>query len=163
MKNEIIEVDKNVSGVVIFSKKYGKVVTVIDSEDIPRIRAFRWCVRGDGNNLVVQSSVMGFYMHRLIMSFPVGGVIDHADGNTLNNTKANLRIATHSQNAMNRSLAINNKLGVKGVSLYRGKYRTQIFVKGTPVFIGDFESIEEASLCYMLASVEYFGEFARPI
>jgi hypothetical protein len=44
------------------------------------------------------------YMHRLLMNFPYGKVVDHIDSNGLNNQKYNLRIVTKRQNALNRIL-----------------------------------------------------------
>lgn len=42
------------------------------------------------------------YMHRLVMHAPRGKVIDHLDGDGLNNQKSNLRAVTPYQNVMNR-------------------------------------------------------------
>ena len=60
-------------------------------------------------------------MHTLIMPKRVGYVIDHIDGNGLNNRRENLRYATSSQNSANARLSKKNTSGVKGLSLKNSK------------------------------------------
>lgn len=57
------------------------------------------------------------YMHRLLL--PDAPRIDHANGNGLDNQRANLRPATGSQNQINRGLDIANTSGFKGVYFHR--------------------------------------------
>lgn len=52
-------------------------------------------------------------MHQMLLPCPKGFIPDHKDGNGLNNQMRNLRIATQTQNAANRT--IRNKAGYKGV------------------------------------------------
>ncbi|WP_252233758.1 HNH endonuclease [Clostridium sp. ZS1] len=54
-------------------------------------------------------------MHRFIMNPPSNKLIDHINGNKLDNRKCNLRIVNKSQNAMNSKKPKNNTSGVKGV------------------------------------------------
>ncbi len=53
-------------------------------------------------------------LHRLLTDFK-WGMVDHKDGDPLNNRKTNLRKATPAQNAGNTKLLRNNKSGYKGV------------------------------------------------
>lgn len=55
-------------------------------------------------------------IHRLIMNAPKGYVVDHISHNTLDNRKINLRIATYSQNSMNRIKRFDNSSGITGVT-----------------------------------------------
>lgn len=87
--------------------------------------------------------------------------IDHKDRNGLNNTRANLRIATQSQNSANSKVRSTNKLGVKGVYQQDGRYRANITVNGKRHDLGMFVTLEEARAAYMEAAKKYFGEFAR--
>lgn len=54
----------------------------------------------------------------------------------------------------------NNKLGVKGVSHWNGKFKVQIFKNQKKYHLGYYDTIEEASNVYWAAAEELFGEFA---
>lgn len=87
--------------------------------------------------------------------------LDHIDGNPLNNCIENLRPATKAQNAMNRVVKSDNKLGVKGVCKRKNKYAAQIYAEGKNIFIGLYDSVSEAAEAYKQAANKHFGEFAH--
>ena len=105
-------------------------------------------------------------MHHAILGKPSSGLmIDHKDGNGLNNTRANLRVVTRQQNDWNRGFTWNTPKKTKtskfkGVSLKEGKWRAQIFFKGK-IHLGTFNTAEEAAKIYDVAACYYFGSFAR--
>lgn len=86
---------------------------------------------------------------------------DHIDRNTFNNRRYNLRPATMSENATNRSLQKNNTSGVKGVYWHKGmqKWRAQINVNKKRINIGYFNTIEEATIARLAKAKELHGEF----
>lgn len=102
------------------------------------------------------------YMHRLILEARKGQETDHRNGNGLDNQRANLRFCTSSQNNMNRAHG-------RGTSVYKGvswstrrrKWQVQIGCEGKSVFLGRFDSEEEAACAYNTAALERFGEFAH--
>ena len=101
-------------------------------------------------------------MHRMILDVKKGRDIDHVDGNGLNNQKINLRIATESQNMMNRKLNKNNKSGYKGVHWHiMGKWLAQIRCFGKGTYLGVFDNKLEAAKVYNEKAKELFGKFAR--
>ncbi|KAK9817097.1 hypothetical protein WJX72_009520 [[Myrmecia] bisecta] len=57
-------------------------------------------------------------LHRELLGLHPGDGVegDHRDGEKLNNTRANLRVATHAENVRNRGRFKNNTSGYKGVS-----------------------------------------------
>lgn len=68
-----------------------------------------------------------YYTHRVIWELvngpiPEGLCIDHIDGNGLNNSLANLRLATLSINQRNRRRTRTNKTGIDGVFAHRGGF-----------------------------------------
>lgn len=90
----------------------GKVALVSD-EDFERVNQFKWCAsnnpmyrKGDAKaekwyalrGTVVNGKQKTLYMHRFIMDAPKGKVVDHLDGNGLNNTRENLAVVEHYQN-----------------------------------------------------------------
>lgn len=108
--------------------------------------------------------------HRLawiyVHGVEIGGAeIDHKDGNPSNNAIENLRIATSSEQKQNKRVQSNNRSGLKGAYFHacrKGmKWRSQIKVGDTLIFLGYFHTAEEAHAAYGEAALEYFGEFAR--
>lgn len=70
------------------------------------------------------------YLHRWILSPPAGKLIDHINGDPYDNRRANLRVTTHSENALNRHCR------PKGVSGFRGVYKRQRPQRRTPWEVG---------------------------
>lgn len=93
-------------------------------------------------------------IHRLI--HPNFKIVDHINGNGLDNTRANLRNATHEQNMMNRISA----RGYKGISLKGKRYQVRIRVKGKIIFGGCFDNQRDGLLRYNELAKAHFGEFA---
>lgn len=88
-------------------------------------------------------------------------LIDHEDRRQWNNSLINLRKATSSQNAFNKQTYSNNVLGVKGIRIKHGKYEARIQVNKKPIYLGTFETLEEAMQVRQQAAKHYFGEFAN--
>ena len=86
-------------------------------------------------------------------------LLDHANGNGLDNRIANLREATHSQNMRNRKTHKHSKTGVRGVAFEDGSFRASITTDGKRARLGFFQSIEAASAAYMTASESIHGAF----
>lgn len=90
------------------------------------------------------------------------GQIDHKDNDKANNRIENLRIATNSQNHINKGLQRNNTSGFKGVIWDRScnKWRARIKVNGVNKYIGVFNDAAAAGAARMDAERKMFGEFA---
>lgn len=87
-------------------------------------------------------------------SWPTGE-IDHINGNPSDNRLSNLRDVDRSTNLENlRRARSDNRCGVIGVRERRGKFEARIWVKGHPMFIGLFPSLEEARSAYLSAKRE---------
>ena len=91
---------------------------------------------------------------------PDGCVIDHIDGNPLNNKISNLRIASTNQNASNRCKSIPGKSGVRGVYKHTcGRWAAQIKHDGKVKYLGLFDSVDDARAAYVSAAHKMRGEF----
>jgi hypothetical protein len=87
--------------------------------------------------------------HRLIWAWhdkPFSPLLDHINGNILDNRIENLRAATHSQNMRNSQKPVNNTSGIKGVYWQKDKkmWRVQIWNHGKQQYLGRFHDIDEA-------------------
>lgn len=105
--------------------------------------------------------------HRLAWLLTYGewppGDLDHIDGDPGNNRLANLRIATLSQNACNRSRYRNNTSGYKGVSFVPSicKWRARVQAGGRRRCVGEFDTLEDAASACAAARAKLHGEYAR--
>lgn len=92
---------------------------------------------------------------------PVGMEIDHVNGDHSDNRICNLRLATPRQNKAN----INSKVGKSGVrgviwDKVKKKWRAQISNKNKCIWLGNFDSIEDAKSARMVAEKEMQGVYS---
>ena len=73
-------------------------------------------------------------------------VVDHINRNPSDNKFCNLRLATTSQNGMNRRLDLRNRSGVSGVSwdAHACKWRADIGQNGKLLRLGSFVNFDDA-------------------
>ncbi len=142
---------------------------IIDATDLPLVDGANWCVSQKPGqpayamtNITRNGKRTSLKMHRLIMGLP-DGEIDHRDGNSLNNRRCNLRVATRSQNECNKGKPRNNTSGFRGVSFFKphGKWKAQIVLNGKARHLGYFATPEEAHAAYVAARPIFHGEFAQ--
>lgn len=147
-------------------KNKGKFVALVDDEDFENLSKHRWSVArvyiGAAREMLYAVRVENrktIYMHQEIISRNDGMVIDHADGNGLNNTRSNIRACTRSQNSFNQIPRGVNRY--KGVHERNGKYSASIGLNGKTIFLGTFNTDRQAAIAYNEAAVKYHGEFAN--
>ena len=87
--------------------------------------------------------------------------LDHINMKRDDNRINNLRMATRSQNHMNRKAYSNNKLGIKGVHVCGNRFRALIKKDGKQICLGIYGTAEEARKAYEDASKIMHGEFSR--
>ncbi len=121
----------------------------------------KWYARRKGGKWLFQKTIR---MHRVIMNVTDPKIlVDHRNGDGLNNQSENLRICTYTQNSHNASKHADNTSGYKGVSWHKatGKFQAQIRVNGEKLHLGLFSTAEEASDAYDEAAKKHHGEFAK--
>jgi hypothetical protein len=142
-------------------------VVFIDDSDAHLMVDGNWCIQKVGH-LKYAFRVEGrgrVYLHRLITDACNGYVVDHINGNGLDNRRENLRVCTLAQNLQNRKRAKHAIHPYKGVSKSRhGRWEARIggTAKNAKVKrqrLGAFNTIEEAAAAYDIAAVLMYGEF----
>lgn len=106
-----------------------------------------------------------WYLHRVILGlFNPKLIVDHIDGNPLNNQRSNLRVVTNQQNCYNRDKSTHNTTGYKGIwkrTDGRNKcWTAEIKVEKKKIHIGNFYTKEEAAEAYNKKAIELHKEFA---
>jgi len=140
-------------------------VALVDDSDFDTLAQYAWHINGAGyavGSVRVNGARKRVYLHRYLLDAQPGQIVDHIDGDPLNNTRANLRLVTRAQNQWNRK-AQQNASGYKGVSWHRlnQKYYARIQVHNRRHFLGYFETAQEAADAYDAAAQQWHGEHAR--
>jgi hypothetical protein len=142
---------------------------IIDAADAPLVEGFNWSAMVAPRSVYAKRNdrtgdkARTVQMHRVILSEPEGLEVDHIDGDGLNNTRDNLRVATKAQNQHNRRINRDNTSGLKGVSWckHAGKCQARITINGKLKHLGYFNTKEEAHAAYCEASAKFHKEFGR--
>jgi hypothetical protein len=144
-------------------------VAVIDDEDAELVAGFKWYP------MTVEGKVYGagwkhmppgryfVHLHRLIANAQPGEIIDHIDRDPLNCRRGNLRRVTRQQNVWNSGPARKREGSkYKGVWMCRktGRFRARVGHNRKQIYLGYFDSEEEAARAYNAKAAELFGEFA---
>jgi len=142
-----------------------KIETIIDTEDYEKVKGIKWYL-GDGKYVIhSRYKKASLKLHRTILELSENdnSIIDHIDGNPLNNKKSNLRICTSQQNTFNQKKRINNTSGFKGIfwNKIESKWESRIGVNCKRIFLGHFKNKIDAVKSYNEAASKYHGEFAR--
>jgi len=83
------------------------LVALVDDDDFPLVNRYHWHASKSGRQVYAATDVsrdgkrLYMRMHREILRLGPGDLCDHMDGNGLNNTRANLRTCSRSENAAN--------------------------------------------------------------
>jgi hypothetical protein len=146
---------------------------IIDDADLPLANQYKWWVQkvnsGSYYAITNYKDENGrrhrLYLHRLLMNPQPGFVVDHKDGNTLDNRRSNLRVCTHSQNmlAHRRPKSSGKRSQYRGVRyVTKGKrhWSATITHQGNVRHLGVFFTEAEAAQARDRAAVELCGEFA---
>lgn len=135
-------------------------VALVDDSDYEELSKFKWVAIASKYTFyaIRRTGGKNISMHRQILS---GSLIDHKDGNGLNNQRSNLRVATRSQNGANRRRDETNTTGFKGVHRHRDAFCAQIWINGVQKYLGRFPTPEKAHEAYKSAATKLYGEFAR--
>lgn len=140
---------------------------IFDLEDYNKLRQYTWSNRDGyaGCTRKINGKPSAIVATRLILDIADGDLeVDHINGNPSDNRKSNLRIVSHLENMQNKKIYKNNTSGTTGVSqLHNGKWKARIMVNGNEMWLGTFETKEEAVYARHAAEEKYFGEMRRKV
>lgn len=135
-------------------------IAFVDVQDIGLVCGYKWRWAKNGS---VVSDIDGktTRLHRHLIGNDCG-VIDHIDGDPLNNRRGNLRECTQQENTYNASLSKRNRSGVKGVHYKKGlnKWVASIRHDGKSVYLGCFPTLTDAAKARESAALKLHGEYA---
>jgi hypothetical protein len=139
--------------------------------DMPKEWNVRWAgkpagSRRPGSYTAITVYHINYRAHRLAWLYmtgkwPLSGEVDHEDTDKGNNVWANLRDSTRRQNSSNTRIRSTNTSGFKGVSRHQNRWVATITANYHQMYLGIFDTKEEAREAYMAAAERLHGEFAR--
>lgn len=136
---------------------------IVDAADYDMLNRYRWCTSGKGRRAYAARGHKGKHvsMHRFLMKPPKGMVVDHINGNGLDNRRCNLRICTQQQNLYNsRPKGKSSRFKGPCWDKSRQKWVVLIRYEGRNHMIGRFDDEIEAARAYDRKAYELFGEYA---
>ncbi len=147
---------------------------LVDAEEYPRLARYSWhafhdkkdgrwlAVRGERVHVGGHSITRNIWMHRELLDVPAGMLVEHLNGDGLDNRKANVQVTTRAARYAKLGKLSTNTSGYRGVTFYArtGKWRVQIRCDGTTTHIGYFTTAEEAAVAYDRKAREVFGDSA---
>lgn len=123
--------------------------------------------RRKDNRLVMKVNNKSKFMSHWIWLYMTGElppknmVIDHLDRDPSNDRWNNLRLATPQENMRNLSIGKSNKSGIPGVYFSKNKWTAQISLDEKQIYLGSYDTKENAIQARKTAELQYFGNF-RP-
>ena len=125
-----------------------------DNEDMNIFNSCNWFINNSG--YLVRNAPIGqpVLFHRILMKARKNQIVDHINGNKLDNRKSNLRIATMSENQHNTHVTRKSLYGT-GVYKLKGRFHSHIRNHGKWFFLGAYDSPKEASYAYWLKKNEF--------
>jgi hypothetical protein len=145
-------------------------VTLVDAADFDFLLQWKWRTFDGGRghicaitNVHTPKGRRSAYLHRVLMQPAPGFVVDHIDGDPLNNTRANMRVCTRAENTRNgkKRCGSNPYKGVFTDKRWPRRFIAAIGVDYRHIVIGRFDCPVEAAHAYDAKARELHGEFAR--
>ncbi len=143
--------------------------SIIDDDIYDYLSKFKWYYnKGYARRRARKSEGLNrekVMLHRFIINAKEGEIVDHINGNTLDNRVNNLRIVSNKENVWNSTYMRNTKSGVKGITWHKRDkvWMVRIQKNGIRYSLGNYGSLKEAKKIYLNKNKELYGEYAREV
>ena len=131
-----------------------------DLDEYDLIKNFTWA---ECHNYIRASTKHRQALHHIVIgeqNIPRDMLVDHINHDTFDNRLQNLRIVTPSDNCKNKNKLKDSKNIYVGVEKHKsGNYKAYICVNKQRIYLGVFQTIEEAIKVRTDAELKYFGEY----
>lgn len=145
-----------------------QLVALVDDLDFEKLNQYKWYALNCKGIFYARTAIPFegkqkiLIMHRLILDAPKDMMVDHRDGNGLNNQRSNIRLCTRGQNKMNQNTRSGSSQ-FKGVTWNKRakKWRAFITVDSKLMYLGSFKSEVAAAKKYDIKAKDLHGDFAN--
>lgn len=138
-------------------------VTMVSPEDREILESRSWYADIKRRTVYARSDATNSHrmLHRAVMRPELSSdIVDHKDGNVIDNRRSNLREASIAQNAINRKVTKKSKSGYIGVFETPTSWAAQINKESGCLHLGNFSSAEEAAIARDIGAIQEYGDFA---
>lgn len=135
---------------------------IIYKEDFEKIVGRSWHYSNGYAYTNTKGARTRIAMHRIIVDVADSDfVVDHINGDKLDNRRSNLRVCTKSENNRNRKLNKSSSVHYKGVYVNKNKFMAYITFNYKMHYLGVFNTAKEAAKAYDREAVKLHGDYAR--
>ena len=142
---------------------------LVDNSDFENLNQYNWYCLSTGyamREYRKNGKKIRVLLHRYLLNAKKPYVVDHIDGNPLNNQRSNLRICSVAENIRHRvKLNKNNISGIVGINWNKRDkiWRARIMFNRKEIFLGNFHNIQGAFLARKWGEKLYFKNFQSNI
>lgn len=159
--NEIIEYDNHAEVILYNIKKEEVSHTTIDKYDIEKVKRHKWRLSNGRVETTVNRRTVS--LSRYIIDAQDDDIIDHINGNPLDNRRQNLRPCTYQDNNRNRRKTNNSVSGMAGVHYSKDSNMWVVRIRNEEsrqIHLGSYEDLEYAKVIRLKAEEIVFKDFS---
>ncbi len=131
-------------------------IALVSESKVHLVQGHRWYLAANG---YVMAPGVGL-MHRVVTNAPKGEDVDHINFVRHDNRDENLIVCSRAENRMRNRQRAHSKQPYKGVRKSGKRWSARIRIDYREIYLGTFDTPEQAALAYDAAAKKIFGQFA---